>query len=189
MIENLPDEKWLYVAGYEGRYLVSNMGRVMSLARSEPKILKPLPNSMGYPQVGLCKDGLRKAFLIHRLVVTAFNPIAEPDLFEVNHKNFIITDARLENLEWCTHEENLAHYLQSGRESAGCAALFGEHRKIIGANHHLSKLTDNDVLEIRRLCSTRKHGVKREVARRYGINIGTLDQIVSGKTWKHLLPA
>lgn len=69
------------------------------------KVLKPAINK-GYLQVELRKDGKRKGFLVHRLVVTSFiGPI--PKGMEVNHINEDKRDNRLENLELVTHKENI----------------------------------------------------------------------------------
>ena len=56
-IENLPDEKWREITGYDGQYLVSNMGRVKSLKGAKERILKAFPNNYGYPRVALCHRG------------------------------------------------------------------------------------------------------------------------------------
>ena len=197
MIQHIPGEEWRDIAGYESMYRVSNMGRVMSLLRKDAAILKPLPNNTGYPQVGLRKGGYRKALLIHRLVMAAFEPIPNPELFDVNHKNMNTADARLENLEWCTRQENMAHYLNAvGIWPAPPKPIklgppnlkhrFGVGRIIAGPEHHLSKLTDADVIEIRRL-SAEKPRQNNAIARQFEIGEATVRQIVSGQTWRHLL--
>ena len=102
-------EEWKPVKGYEGKYMVSNMGRVKSLnykRTGKEEILKASDNSYGYLYVNLCKDGKGKWYRINRLVAQAFleNP---QNLPEVNHKNEDKTDNRVENLEWCSRSYNL----------------------------------------------------------------------------------
>ena len=53
-------EIWKPVAGYEELYEVSNFGMVKSLKFSVAKILKPLPDKLGYLRVALYKNRVRK---------------------------------------------------------------------------------------------------------------------------------
>lgn len=108
-------EIWKDVLDYEGLYLVSNFGRVKSLIKGI--ILKPGFKGRGYLCVNLCKDGKLKNFLVHRLVVEAFQGKI-PEGLVVNHLNEIKTDNRLENLEICTHKENLNYGTSRARISA-----------------------------------------------------------------------
>ena len=98
-------------------YQVSNFGQILSLnyrGTGKPKLLKPNKNKQGYLLVKLYKDGKRKNYKVHRLVVESFLP--NPNNFPcVNHKdenkenNFVGTpenDYKDGNLEWCTHEYN-----------------------------------------------------------------------------------
>lgn len=104
------------VIGYEGLYIIDNLGNVVSLPKyqgrrihNKYKILKPkLSIKTGYLEVYLSKDGKGKSFLLHRLLAIHF--IENPkNLKSVNHINGIKTDNRLENLEWCTKQQNTKH--------------------------------------------------------------------------------
>ena len=106
-------EIWKPVRNYEGLYEVSNLGRVKSLnynRTGKERIMKGLDNGHGYLFVQLCKDGKVENCRINRLVAMAFLP--NPDnLPEVNHKDKIRTNNKVENLEWCTTKYNVEYSL------------------------------------------------------------------------------
>ena len=106
-------ERWLPVVGYEGRYEVSDLGRVRSLLRAAPKVLKTRISPNGYEVLNL---GLGNRQYVHRLVASAFLPGSEGDT--VNHINGTKSDNRAMNLEWHTYAENTEHaYRVLGRTS------------------------------------------------------------------------
>ena len=98
-------EKWKAIAGYEGSYEVSDLGRVKSLKYGKEKILKPRKNTGGYLHVDLCKDGHTKNLLVHRLVAEAFIPNPQ-GLETVNHKDEVKTNNVTSNLEWMSQRDN-----------------------------------------------------------------------------------
>ena len=92
-IKDLPDEEWKPIAGYNGKYLVSNMGRIQSLKHRKPKLLTAFVNNKGYARICLSKDGAGKHFLVSRLVAAAFCENDDPlhkttvDHIDGNHLN------------------------------------------------------------------------------------------------------
>ena len=106
-------EIWKDIKGYENLYQVSNMGKIKSLgngssSQSKHRIMKLCFSTKGYLMVGLCKNGDKKTFKVHRLVAEAFLP--NPDnLPQVNHKDEDKTNNSVDNLEWCDTDYNL-HY-------------------------------------------------------------------------------
>jgi len=173
-------EEWKGIEGYEGIYSVSNLGRVKSLPRVGRKkelILVPTPNTGGYLTVQLRKEGGRKCFLVHRLVMQAFIPTQES--LEVNHKDFDITNNKISNLEWATPKENSEHYWRESNLEDRLPTPKGEE-------HHLSVLTRDAVLEIRRLWETKEVTNKSELGRMFGVKENTIRQVVNRITWKDI---
>ena len=111
-VESLPNEEWRDIVGYEGKYKISNMGRLFLCGvyrdgrRYKPHIKKTSLDVGGYEYANLTDfDGNVKTYKIHRLVAMAF--IENPNNFPcIDHINRIRTDNRIENLRWCTKEEN-----------------------------------------------------------------------------------
>jgi hypothetical protein len=120
------NEQWADVIGYEGHYVVSNLGRVASvdktvagknstMRRIKGRILSPgvSTKGKGYPVVSLWRDGAGRSREVHRLVALAFcaNANHAP---EVNHKDGDPKNNASSNLEWCTHAQNMHHAAVTG---------------------------------------------------------------------------
>jgi DNA-binding CsgD family transcriptional regulator len=136
-------EQWREIPGSDGRYEVSDHGRVRSWygkggRRDAPVYNKPYLSNVGYVTYRLNLEyGKPKNYSVHRLVMLAF---VGPSELTVNHKNGDKADNRLCNLEYMTHGDNIRHsYAALGRQNAR-----GEHA---GA----ARLTDAQVEWLRRL--------------------------------------
>lgn len=112
---------WKEIAGYEGMYIISDEGVVVSLPRiitnyrgsyeRPQKELKPGHRGKGnlqYEFVVLFKDGKCDHRSVHRLVAEAF--LENPDnLPEVNHKDENPLNNHVDNLEWCSRQYNIEY--------------------------------------------------------------------------------
>jgi len=118
-------EIWKVIKGYEGKYEVSNLGRIKSLKRIDTNN-HPIPERIlkqskykteykaEYMHVSLCKEGMMKKFWVNRIVAKAFIP-NQNNKPEVNHKNEITDDNRSINLEWVTPKENSNYGTRNAR--------------------------------------------------------------------------
>lgn len=127
------EEVWVDIPGYNGKYSVSDMGRVRSniAFNGRGKILDaPLRKKNGYRRVSIYDNNNdRKTVNVHRLVVLSF--IGEiPDGMQINHINGVKTDNRAENLEIVTPSENMKHAFRLGLEKPTDNGL-KKHIKVI----------------------------------------------------------
>jgi hypothetical protein len=130
-IENLvDDERWASVAGYEGIYEVSTLGRIRSIDRVDSdgnrragRFLNPSAIKKGYLKVTLWSGNSGVERYVHRLVATAFLPDGG-SRDQVNHKDGDPGNNALVNLEWVTNAENVLH--------AKRILLRGDLRPVVG---------------------------------------------------------
>jgi hypothetical protein len=111
---------WEPVNGYEGIYEVSMDGEIRTCEGKttftehhgkrlwKQRTLKQKIDKKGYKRVTLFKNGSKKDFLVHRLVATAFCEQEEGKNI-INHIDGDPGNNCYNNLEWCTHYENLMH--------------------------------------------------------------------------------
>lgn len=157
---------------------ISNLGRVKSLPKNvkcsngmirfyDTLIKTNRIDSKGYCTIMLHFKNERKHLdlRVHRLVALAFipNPENKPC---VNHINGIRTDNRVENLEWCTYQENTAHAFNRGM-----------------IRNPSIKMTQCNVDEIRLLYSSGNYSC-REIGLMFGLKQMAVNNIINYKTWK-----
>lgn len=153
------NEVWTDIPEYEGRYQVSNMGRVKSLDRSvidkkgrkhptTGRVMKPVPDKKtGHLRIGLFKDNKRCVLYVHRLVMEAFVGQC-PSNMEVCHNDGDSSNNRLDNLRYDTRNENMIDASKINR-------------------HPAQKLSPEDVIAIRQRLSTGER--QKDIAKDYGV--------------------
>lgn len=171
-------ERWKPIPGYEGKYGVSNRGRVKSLARMRdcngglafmPERIRKQDYAKGYFQLSLLKNAKKRIWKIARLVALAFlpNPENKP---QVNHKDGNKRNNRLSNLEWATRSENMKHAYQNGLE-----------RALAGEENGASVLTNEKATRIREWYADGFSQSK--IAEKFGVDQVTVSRVVHHKSY------
>jgi hypothetical protein len=153
-------EIWKSVVGYEGRYEVSDLGRVRSLRfRSVlgTQLMTPVRNYSGYYVVSLGANPKRQ-FRLHCLVLEAFVGL-RPKGMQGCHNDSDKSNNQLFNLRWDTPKGNVA-----------------DRPKMFGENNPRSKLTDEQRMEIVRRRRTGETTVY--LGREFGISSTRVSQLV-----------
>ena len=123
------EECWRTVEEFDGQYEVSDWGNVRSVDKTlemcgnhnvkynrffPGKLLSLISHPTGYITVRLSHQGKAKTRRVHKLVAQAFIP-NEMAKAEINHINHDRHDNRVENIEWCTRQENEDHKYGKGK--------------------------------------------------------------------------
>jgi hypothetical protein len=163
-------QKWRDVAGYNGAYMVSTNGEVLSTPRkgSSGGILSPT-TVRGYYRVCLRTGGSAKSHLVHRLVAMAFLPNIN-NKPQVNHIDGNIKNNMVGNIEWVTSSENVAHAYRTKL-----------HRGQSGEHNGNAKLRESDIVKIRNLYMG--GALQKDIARLYGVTQVAISSIILGKSW------
>jgi len=118
--DNIQEERWapIEIKGKIFPYHVSDFGRIK--VNKTGKLLKYSFDARAYPQVILTHQGERVGKRVHLLVAAAFVSNSDPDnKTYVNHIDGRKGNPKYNNLEWCTHQENITH-----RDNTGLAKPF-----------------------------------------------------------------
>ena len=152
-------ELWHPVLGFEGEYLVSNVGRVMCAHTGQIRRSQLLDNKY----VAVCMNS--KLLKVHHLVAEAFiGP--RPDGLLCLHRDDDKFNNTPENLYWGTASQNQRDCHRNG------------HRKQDGANNNNAKLNPELVREIRAAV-----GSCRALGKKYGVDPMTISLVKRRKLW------
>lgn len=160
----MKNEIWKDIKGFEGKYQISNFGRLKSLPRK-------IGNGNGYfkkenfPKLGKDKDGYFQygfptsnrrhvTYKIHKLVAIHFISDHLPIGYHICHK-----DGNKEN--------NIVENLYIGDSLTNMLDRY---------KHGVTKLSISDIIEIRKATGTQK-----EIGEKYGVLQNTISRIKSGK--------
>jgi hypothetical protein len=127
----LAKKKDMEVKGFDKRYFCDKDGNIYSSNyknTGKVKIIKPAKDKKGYLRTMLlAEDGSYKTVKVHRIIALAFID-NENDYPQVNHKNGIKTDNRVDNLEWCNNQQNVLHSYKNGLQV--CKNGLDHHRNL-----------------------------------------------------------
>lgn len=125
------------------------------------RVLKQYNIGHGYMQVQIGVNGKTIRLYVHRVIATCF--VSNPNnLPEVNHIDNDPTNNRFDNLEWCTHEYNMAY-----KEKYGKSATEVSGRPVIAVNQEASEVF--------------WFKSQREAARQLGVRHGSMGYVLEGK--------
>lgn len=166
-------EEWRAIAGYEGLYEVSNLGRVRTLgggkARTHGRVLKQSTGTTGYLRVALSRANSSATKKVHRIVAAAFlGPI--PVGAYVLHNDGNATNNTASNLRFGNASDNLRDAIAHGSWAAQRGEAAGS-----------AKLTEEDVISIR--SSSERI---TDLANRFSVDRATIRAILTNRSWAHV---
>ena len=183
-METKQNESWLAVAGYEGAYEVSDLGRVRSLpgGHRHGKVLKLSCAGRGYLTVWLCVEGVSHRFYVHHLVAIAFiGP--RPDGMYVCHGGPDFTDNRAVNLRYDTQHANMRDALVDGthRSVTRTHCIHGHEMTEENTYYERRMSADGNGVKTRRRCRqcNRKTARSERRNRQHGPRTVEVDQFLA----------
>jgi hypothetical protein len=159
-----------YIPEVKDYYTINNKGEIYSINSGLMKTRDRAGTD--YQIINLkVNQGGSKTFRVHRLVMMVFQPIDNPEDYEVNHKDGNKKNNQLSNLEWCTASENQKHAFANGLQKP---------RR--GSRSNWAKLSEQD---IQKIFTLREEGLtQREIGEYFNCSPSNIGYILRGKTWK-----
>ena len=159
----LEGEEWRDVVGYEGYYMVSSFGRVVSLGRTirffsgnkfkPPHLMSDVSNANRYNKVTLKVNGTKKPIEVHKLVATAF--LSNPYSYRcIDHIDGDKTNNHISNLRFCTDMQNQNNPVTRSKQRETLKAKSSKFApiKIVGIKD------DNSIVIYETMCEAVKDG-------------------------------
>ena len=162
--------KDIMIDGIITNYEVNNIGQVRN--KKNNKILLPELDKYGYCVRNININGKQYLKKVHRLVAQAFipNPENKP---QINHRNGIKTDNRVENLEWATQTENIQHAYRTGL-AKGKSGIYNSMNKYSEEQIHL-------------ICKLLEKKIPMKlISKLINFNYKLINEIKNGHKWKHI---
>ena len=136
------------------------------------KIKSQYISSTGYYMISVSKNNKSKSYRVHRLLAETFIPKNNEFQIFVNHIDGNKLNNCLENLEWCTHLENMKHAFKTGLANNS------------NEKNGMSKLTSKDVAIIKTML---KNGISQyKIAKKFNVSRSAILKIKLGKTWSNI---
>lgn len=173
-IQLLQDERIKDVEDFEGRFMITDFGRLFSINGrwKGAKLMQPnIGKKEGYYITSLRMKPKRKTVRIHQLVGLHFvdNPDNKPQL---NHEDGNKLNNHYSNLKWCTGAENIEHAVRTGLLD------------MKGEKHHHAKLKDDDIQLIFKMRHQRM--LMKDIAARFDVSRRTIGDVLNRRLWTHV---
>lgn len=174
-------EIWTLIKWYEELYQVSNTWHIKAIStskRCKERILKPWKKKSWHRFVNLCKRWIARSISVHRLVWQAYFwiDINDPKVC-ILHDDDDPSNNHVDNLFIGTQEDNMKDMLSKWRN---------RNKVFRWEKHWSTKLTDSEVIEIRKKYKW-EYWEQTRLAKEYNTTLFSINRIVLGKSWKHIL--
>lgn len=171
-------ELYLEMKEYPNKIRVSNFGNVQFSSNGVWVSKKLRTTTNGYLKFNRKSyvNGVKvnNTYLVHREVAKLFLQPNDSGQLQVNHKNGIKSDNRVENLEWVTAKQNNDHAVTTGLKASP-----------IGSSNHRSILSEESVKHIYYRAKFLKEKAS-DLAKEYGVSKNTIFDVVSKRSWNHV---
>lgn len=178
----------LFVLEEFPNYAASKCGKVFSLNYRNKRIIRPLVPGVinGYEYIYLWERRRSYRNAVHRLIAKLF--IQNPEnKAEVNHLNLNTRDNRIENLEWCTHAENMKHASTMGvmacndKRREACRKT-GSATGALNGKKSAYKRASLNIIQVREIKECLRNGYRQNMlAIKHGVSKQTINNIAHDK--------